>query len=172
MTLQHRTALAGRQFWNLKAQLRSPCASSPGGHSRTPKGRRDLDTLCETVQGNQIRVRHNGAARRREKTNAKETMVGLAFENLQGCPCARAEAMGFLRADKMAGHPIKCYISCWKCATSLGGGTTKDAGEAIHIFTHDRALSDAVNNTSTIIGTNAAWDGKRWRKTDPNLTSA
>ena len=69
--------LAWRQFWNLKDQLRSRDTAMKSRLALlhlavTPVlfWAADLDTLCETAQGSQIRVRHHGA------THGKETTKG------------------------------------------------------------------------------------------------
>ena len=177
VTLQHRTALAWGQFWNLFDEITNG-NTPPGVHVDTPLGCCDFGPFCETVPDTQIRERHHGPTCGRETTKARERWHLRTFRG----GLARAEAMGFPRAEKMvvakrwnfAGHVARIRTSnqtlhsFWKCAISPGGGTTEDDG-ATDNFTDNLEASDAGNITLMVYGSKSGFEWKTVAKDRPRF---
>ena len=194
LTLQHRATLAWRHFWNLKDQLRARDATMKSrlallhlavilvlllaAETWTPSVKivHYNEILCITMV-----QRMEGERRRPGKRWLK-----WHLRTFRGA-LARAEAIGFPRADKMviqkrwsyAGHVARIWTSNetlhWllemRVLTWWRDNKRRWRGNR-HFHRRTGVPRGAGNNTLTTIGTILARNGKRWRKTDPNLTLA
>ena len=169
LTLQHRAALAWRQCWNLKDELR---ARDTAMKSRLALLHLAVIPVLLWAAGTwtpsvklyrAIRCVYGTLVQRMEgrRAKARGTMAQVALENIQVSPSAcrgngvsesrqngASEAME-LRRSRCSHLDITsdATLAFWKCAISLGGETIKDDGVATNTSIDDRVPKGAGNNT-------------------------